>query len=157
ELSQYHKFVTTDDNHLKVVRKTRDLFPADFNFPIVDVIPEFEKALGFRLSDIDPKDGTKLHIIVRINSPFSTDFNPPHKDIYEAVDLESYIPQFVNLWIPICGVTENSSLPLAPSSHLLPESQILRTLDGGVLQGNKYRVRTIREWGGSNHMVRARV
>jgi hypothetical protein len=157
ELRHYHRFVKTDHEHFKVVGKTRDLFPEDFNFPILEIIPEFEKILGFELSDINPDDGKKLHIIVRINRPFSADFNPPHKDIYEGVDIEKYIPQFVNLWIPIAGVTQKTSLPVVPSSHLLPESEILRTVDGAFLEGKKYRVRMIREWGGSNRMVRSKV
>lgn len=59
----------------------------------------------------------KLYIIVRINRPFSNDFNPPHKDIYESVDRDHSIPQFVNLWIPISGITQNSSSPTAPVSY----------------------------------------
>lgn len=157
DLSKYHHVVKTDEDHFKVVSKTRDLFPDDFNFPILSILDKFEQFLGFKLVDINPKDGAKVHIIVRINRPFSTDFNPPHKDIYEAVDIGGYIPQFINLWIPICGVTEKSSLPLANSSHLLPESDIFRTFDGGVVEGKKYRVRVIKEWGGSNKLSRAKV
>lgn len=157
ELNKYHQAVRTDEDHYKLVSKTRDLFPEDFNFPIVDLLPKFEKILGFKLTDTNPHDGSKMHIIVRINRPFSTDYNPPHKDIYERLDNLSYIPQFINFWIPVCGVTQNSSLPVAPSSHLLPEDQILRTREGSVLEGKKYRVRMIKEWGGSNRLIRTKV
>ena len=64
---------------------------------------------------------------------------------------------FVNLWVPIAGVTEKTSLPLAPSSHLISESEIIRTFEGGVIEGNKYRVRLIKEWGGSCSLVRSKV
>ena len=97
----------------------------------------------------------RLHIIIRINRPFSTDQNPPHKDIYELWDSAGYIPRFVNLWIPICGVTTNSSLSIVPGSHLIPEDRIRRTFEGGVMDGNRYRVRMISEWDGSNRMERA--
>lgn len=156
-LEKYHHFVKENQDHYKVVGRTRDLFPGDFNFPIEAIIPKFEELLGFSLSDVDPKSGEKLHIIVRINRPQSNDYNPPHKDIYEEFDQNNYIPPFVNLWIPIAGVTENSSLPVVPESHQIPESEILRTFDGGVVQGNAYRVRMIREWAGSHKLKRAEV
>lgn len=156
-LETYHHFVRNSEDHFKVVGKTRDLFSADFNFPIEEMMPKFEKILGFELTDLDPKLGEKLHIIVRINRPKSNDYNPPHKDIYEEVDKNNYIPPFVNLWIPIAGVTENSSLPMVPFSHKLKESEILRTFDGGVVEGNKYRVRMIKEWGGNKTLERAEV
>jgi hypothetical protein len=156
-LEKYHHFVKTNEEHFKVVSRTRDLFSADFNFPIEEMLPKFEKLLGFSLTDVDPKFNEKLHIIVRINRPKSNDFNPPHKDIYEEVDKNNYIPPFVNLWIPIAGVTENSSLPIVAESHLINESEIVRTFDGGVVEGNKYRVRMIKEWGGSHTLERANV
>lgn len=156
-LEKYHHFVKTNEDHFKIVSRTRDLFPADFNFDVQATFSTFEQILGFSLSDIDPRTGEKLHIIVRINRPQSADYNPPHKDIYEEYDKNDYIPPFVNLWIPIAGVTENSSLPIVPGSHKIPESQILRTYEGGVVGGNKYRVRMIDEWGGSKALERAKV
>lgn len=156
-LEKYHHFVSANEDHYKVVSRTRDLFSADFNFPIEEMIPKFEKILGFSLTDIDPVLKEKLHIIVRINRPKSNDYNPPHKDIYEEVDQNDYIPPFVNFWIPIAGVTENSSLPIVAGSHQLSESEILRTFDGGVVEGNTYRVRMIREWSGSHTLERAAV
>ncbi len=156
-LAKYHEVVRTYDDHFKVIARTRDLFPENFNFPINDLLPVFSELLGIPLTDINPHNGKKMHIIVRINRPGSTDYNPPHKDVYQAVDIDGYIPQFVNLWIPICGVTDRSSLPLAPGSHLIPEDQVLRTFAGGVVEGNKYGVRTIKEWGGSNKLERPKV
>jgi len=158
QLDKYHELVRTNERHFKIVSRTRDLFPEDFNFPLTAMIGKFQDILGSKLSDINPHSGRQLHIIVRINRPGSNDFNPPHKDIYEELDgPDHYIPQFINLWVPIAGVTERSSLPVAPSSHLLPESQVLRTFEGGVISGNKYRVRMIKEWGGSNRLQRAKV
>ncbi|ADQ17658.1 phytanoyl-CoA dioxygenase family protein [Leadbetterella byssophila] len=156
-LENYHHLVKNSEDHYKVVRRTRDLFAEDFNFPVKSILPKFEAILGFGLTDINPEDGKELHIIVRINRPGSNDFNPPHKDVYERVDEANYIPPFVNLWIPIAGVTENSSLPIAPGSHLISEDQVCRTFDGAVVEGNKYRVRMIESWGGSTHLERAKV
>ena len=156
-LERYHDWVTSDEMHLKIVSKTRDLFPEDFHFSTTDLVKKFEKFLGFRLTDVDPRKNKQLHVIVRINRPGSNDFNPPHKDVYEVFDGDVELSPFINMWIPVCGVTEKSSLPIVPKSHLLSENRILRTRKGAEIAGNKYRVRLIREWDGSNELVRAKV
>ena len=156
-LEIYHEYVTNNDDHFKVVSRTRDLFSEDFNFPVKELMPRFEKLLGFNLTDIDPQTKKQLHIIVRINRPSSNDYNPPHKDIYEGVDNKSYIPQFVNFWVPIAGVNEKSNLPIVPESHLINESQIHRTFEGGKIEGNQYRVRMIKSWNGKSDLNRATV
>lgn len=157
ELEKYHHIIKTDQDHFKIVSKTRDLFSKDFNFDIEEMIPKFEKILGFNITDIDDLNGSKAHIIVRINRPKSKDFNPPHKDSYEAYDEYEKVSKFMNFWIPICGVTTNSSLPLSPKSHLIPESKIERTFTGAIVEGNKYRVRIIKNWGGGSSLVRTNV
>ena len=48
-LETYHKYVKTNEEHFKIVSKTRDLFSDDFGFPIKEMIPKFEKLLGFKL------------------------------------------------------------------------------------------------------------
>jgi hypothetical protein len=152
ELEKYHEFVTSDEMHLAVVSRTRDLFPEDFSFSMDEVIKKIEAVTGFKLSEVVSSTGERQQIIVRINRPRSTDFNPPHKDSYEDTSL-----RFLNFWVPICGVTEKSSLPLAPGSHLLPEDRILRTMEGGVIAGKKYRVRSIAAWDGRSDLCRAKV
>jgi len=155
-LEKYHKYVKTNEQHFSIVSKTRDLFPEQFSFNIKELMPTFSHLLGFELSDINPETNDRVHIIVRINRPKSNDYNPPHKDMYEAYDREGYFPQFVNFWIPIAGVTGKTSLPIVPKSHLIPEDNIVRTSDGGIVGGNKYRVRFIKEWG-DNSMIRTNV
>lgn len=157
KLLKYHEFVRSDEDHFKVVRRTRDLFPQDFNFSIGNLTRKMASILGVELTDVSPDTGERIHIIVRINRPGSDDYNPPHKDIYEALDRDGRLPLVVNFWIPICGVTEHSSLPLAPGSHLLAENEIVRTVEGGVLNGRRYRVRNIKSWGGKNEMIRAKI
>lgn len=155
-LENYHRLVD-DETHYQVVGRTRDLFARDFNLDIDALHGRLGAELGFDLTDIDPHSGDQLHIIVRINRPGSTDFNPVHKDIYEAVDHEGYVVQMVNFWIPICGVTAESSLPLAPGSHLLPESKILRTRAGSMVEGKTYRVNSILSWDGQSALERPKV
>lgn len=155
-LDRYHKYITTNEDHFKIVSKTRDLFSPDFGFPIKEMIPKFERLLGFELTDRIPNTNEDEHIIVRINRPNSNDYNPPHKDMYEGYDNgKNY--NFLNFWVPIAGVTDKSSLPIAPASHLIPENRILRTIDGGKVGTNSYRVVLIKEWDGSADLVRADV
>ena len=109
---------------------------------------KFERLIGSSLTDINPFNGKKLHMIIRINRPLSNDYNPPHKDVYESLDSNNYCPKFINFWIPIYGVTSKSSLPIVPSSHLISEDQIIRTMTGSNISGQKYRVRMIKRWNG---------
>lgn len=156
-LEHYHRHVLSDAAHMRVVQQTRDLFPADFGFDIVALHARLSAILGCKLTDVCPRTGKTMHIIVRINRPRSGDFNPPHKDAYEAVDRNADTSPFVNFWIPIAGVDERSALPVSPGSHTLPESQVLRTHAGAVLDGRTYRVRMVREWGGRSNLERVRI
>lgn len=156
-LEDYHRFVQNEDDHQRIVSKTRDLFSEDFIFPVEQIIHRLKKVVGFELTDFNPVTQDKVHIIVRINRPGSHDFNPPHKDIYEGVDDFGFIPPYMNFWIPIAGATELTNLPLVPGSHLLHESAILRTKKGADVEGKKYRVRAIESWNGSNELQRSKV
>lgn len=156
DINRYHEFVNNDSDHLKIVSKTRDLFHSDFSDSLIYLIKNFEQILGFYLTDTRKNDGHKIHIIIRINRPNSNDFNPPHKDVYEALDSGNPF-NFVNFWIPISGVTSKSSLPIVPKSHLIPENKIERTLIGGTLGTNKYRVRLIKGWDKKNTLIRSNI
>ena len=154
KLERYHHYIRDDDMHHKIAGMTRDLFLEDFDFPILDLIDKLGKIVGLQLTDINSDSGKRTHIIVRINRPNSSDFNPPHKDIYESFDSNFVIPKFVNFWVPICGVSSKSMLPVVPGSHLLSEDKIFRTFVGGIVNNNKYRVRSILSWDGKNEMYR---
>ena len=157
ELEKYHKFVNDNDLHHSITSFTRDLFPENFNFPTQKITKKLENIFGMHLSDIDPDTNKKLHIIIRINRPLSNDFNPPHKDIYESLDRFKTTPKLVNFWIPICGVTEKSTLPLVENSHFLSEDTILRIKDKTIMNNNSYRVRGIINWNNSNKLTKPTV
>ena len=150
KIDKYHKEID-DKMHYEIIKKTRDLFPKDLNFCIKH---KFEEKVGFELTDIDPDFNHQVHIIVRINRPNSSDYNPPHKDIYEYYDEYGVVQKCINFWIPICGVNEKSMLPLAPKSHRIPENKILRSNVGGILNKKKYRVRNIYEWDKKKELTR---
>lgn len=156
-LEDYHKYITNDENHFRVVKKTRDLYGNDFNFPILKYISVFEDILKLKLTDFSEVFKLKMHIIIRINRPNSNDFNPPHKDMYEGIDALGIIPKFINIWIPIAGVNNNSVLPLVPGSHIINENKILRTKQGGFIANNTYRVRMIKSWEDKNKLTRPKI
>ena len=154
-LLNYHEFIN-DEQHQIVASKTRDLYKTDLKFDIHKYIKKFEKLLNIELTTIDPNTQWNAHFIIRINRPNSSDFNPPHKDIYEHFDADSHIPNFINFWLPICGVNKKSSLPVSPGSHLIPESQILRTKLGAKIGNQNYHVRLVANWG-NNKLERVNI
>lgn len=134
-LGDYHKVATNDELHLKVIDITRNLTNADFDFDIEKLVARFGKILGYTLTSW-VEELQKSHIQIRINRPSSLDINPPHRDGYL-----SYWEDVVNIWIPIEGCNENTSLPVLPGSHLIPEKEILRTESKGAkINGNTYYV-----------------
>ena len=150
KIEKYHRFVT-DAQHLQVINQTRQLTPTDLGFPAEEFLSKVSDEFGIRLNwnnggPYDPK------IIVRINKPNSTNFNPPHKDIYQVYEMTGSIPPMVNIWVPICGVGGRTGLPVAAGSHLLPENLILRSEIGAKMFGQKYNVNCIESWGGDNEL-----
>lgn len=134
-LEDYHKIVTRDADHLGVIDITRNLTNGDIDFDIELLVERFGNELGYRLTSW-VEELQKSHIQIRINRPSSLDINPPHKDGYL-----SYWEDIVNVWIPVAGCNEQTSLPVAPGSHLLSEKDIYRTESkGATINGNTYYV-----------------
>ncbi|GEQ87314.1 hypothetical protein ULMS_28220 [Patiriisocius marinistellae] len=135
ELRDYHNVVKTDKQHLQVIDITRSLTNEDFDFDIDALTERFGKILGYKLTSW-VEELQKSHIQIRINRPSSLDINPPHRDGYL-----SYWEDVVNVWIPIESCNEQTSLPVLPGSHLLPENEIYRTNSkGATINGNTYFV-----------------
>lgn len=155
-LEQYHRFVD-DDQHAQVTQRTRDLVQRAVAFDVDDLHARLGERLGMHLTDRIAELDLDLHIVLRVNRPGSGDFNPVHKDIYEAVDHLGIAPALMNFWIPIAGVGPLSTLPLAPGSHRLSEREILRTRAGTVVDGRRYHVNSVLEWGGSRALERATI
>ena len=134
-LSNYHKIVTTDELHLKVINITRNLTNEDFNFDIDKLAERFGDILGYKFTTWI-EELKKTHIQIRINRPNSLDINPPHRDGYL-----SYWKDIINVWIPIEGCNVKTSLPVYPCSHLIKENDIYRTESKGAkINGNTYYV-----------------
>ncbi|WP_456440380.1 phytanoyl-CoA dioxygenase family protein [Psychroserpens sp.] len=139
-LDKYHEVVTTDDLHNKVIDITRNLENSDFDFDIDALTLRFADVLGYKLTSWI-EELQKSHIQIRISRPNSLDINPPHRDGYL-----SYWEDIINVWIPIVGCNEKSSLPVLPGSHLMSEHEVLRTKSKGAkINGNIYYVPCILE------------
>ncbi|MEM6517320.1 MAG: phytanoyl-CoA dioxygenase family protein, partial [Bacteroidota bacterium] len=134
-LEDYHKYVKAHELHGKIINITRNLENRDFDFDIDALARRFGDILGYQITSW-VEELQKSHIQIRISRPKSLDINPPHKDGYL-----SYWEDIINVWIPIAGCNESSSLPVCPASHLIPESEILRTESKGAkINGNTYYV-----------------
>lgn len=153
KMENYHQFVT-DDMHLKVIQKARRLYPNDLSIDIDDVLQRFSEYFDRRLSFKNPVSGTEQWMIARLNRPKSNDFNTAHKDVYEIFDKYQKIPQMINIWVPLVGVTDKNSLPVVPRSHLLAENKILRTKAGSSVNGVKYSVNSIKSWADESSLAR---
>ncbi|WP_010522318.1 phytanoyl-CoA dioxygenase family protein [Aquimarina agarivorans] len=135
KIEDYHKYITNDDQHLKVIHHTRSLTNKDFKVDFENLALKFSEHTNTKLTSYI-KELKSSHIQIRISRPNSLDINPPHRDGYL-----SYWKNILNVWIPIAGCNKNSSLPLIPESHLIPENKIIRTNSkGAYINGNQYYV-----------------
>lgn len=135
ELIDYHKQVTDLKRHVAFSMKSRNFSNEDFGFDLELVTSRLSKVVGKRLSSFNPELKRK-HVQLRISRPGSLDINPPHRDAY----LE-YYRKVLNVWIPVAGSDENSSLPVVPGSHLIREDALTRTeARSAKISGNTYMV-----------------
>jgi len=135
ELSKYHLYAKDNETHLKVIDHTRNLRSEDFDLDFQQLENKYSNAVQKKLSSTIKELG-RTHIQIRLNRPNSLDINPPHRDSYL-----SYYQHILNIWIPITGCNINSSLPVLPKSHLLPERNIERTeAKNATINGNTYYV-----------------
>ena len=150
---RYHQFVS-DDLHLKIIQKMRRLYPQDLSIDIDQILQKFSQYFGKNLVFKNPITGAEQWMIARINRPRSNDFNSAHKDVYEVFDKFQKIPQMINVWVPLIGVTKKNTLPIVPKSHLLPESKVMRTKAGATVNGIKYSVNSIKSWDDSSSLTK---
>lgn len=139
-LDKYHQVIDTEQKHNQIIDITRNLQNTDFDFDIEALAKRIGKILGYELTSW-VEELKKSHIQIRISRPNSLDINPPHRDGYL-----SFWEDIINVWIPIKGCDQNSSLPIFSGSHLINENQILRTKSKGAeINGNVYNVPCILE------------
>ena len=118
---------------------TKDLYSSPTKPEILGINQtEFEE----KVSEIF-KYKLKLWSFENSNSPFTfrvvregqNDFNPPHKDVYL-----DRLRNKINGFLPIFGCDDHSSLPIVPSSHMIPEERIIRTNENPTINNKKFTV-----------------
>ena len=133
-ICQYHTKIKNYDQHLAVVENTKLIGSAELS-------PYFEKLehlvseiCGIPVQSIKPLNNERVFHF-RVVRPNQKDFNPLHKDGWM-----DELKGCINLYIPICGSNEKSSLILAEGSHLLTEDNFTRTKDGALMNDVQFNV-----------------
>lgn len=132
---QYHRYVADDyKKHLLVIKRTKlfeaELFPVD----IALVEARISKILGFQVKSIKPFNSERVFHF-RVIRPGSTDYNPLHRDVWQEENRDA-----INIYVPMVGSNEKSSLLLIPGSHLWQESWTVRSTEGAEMNGIKFNV-----------------
>lgn len=138
-LEKYHTFVS-DAEHLAFVASIKmciDIaeFPIAHSLITDRVSSLLDKSLSFTCSGLDNRQFFCLRFV---RPGRDQDCNPPHKDVY--IDR---LRNAVNLYVPICGSTANSSLSILPESHLWPESHCVVTENNSMVSGTTFSVPVI--------------
>lgn len=134
-LTDYHKVVEHNEDHFKVISKTRFLKSSDFSIDLNQISSKVSQVIGREVGIYNPKLEEEI-IILRISRPNTLDINPLHRDGY----LEIW-ENTINVWIPIAGCNHKSTLPIIPGSHLWNEQHVLRTAPKGAkINGLTYHV-----------------
>ena len=133
-LELYHHHAPDFETHLKGIEYTKLISTKHFPLGIDRLERRISELLKTPLKVLNPWDNqSAFHF--RVIRPKSTDNNPMHRDVW----LEDY-DNCINLYIPIAGSNENSSLTLIPESHHWPESSIERTISGAEVNGIRFNV-----------------
>jgi hypothetical protein len=134
QLHQYHLIAKTTEAHLAAVDMTKLIDVGLFPVPIQELEDRISEICRKKLIAKNPFDGqTVFHF--RVIRPQQRDNNPLHRDVW----LEDY-SNCINLYIPVAGSNEKSSLVIVRGSHHWPESDIERTQSGAEINGVKFNV-----------------
>lgn len=138
ELEKYHNFIN-ENEHTIILNK----MPYKTNEN--EEIFKYSKYLESVVSDVLKEDVKIFNDdlwfrICRPTSIFPNDFNPCHKDIY----LDFY-RNLVNIYVPVVGSNEMSSLNIQPGSHKWNENVTFVTSGGAFFKSinKKYSVDAI--------------
>jgi len=137
ELDRYHEYCRDQSTHIKVIELLRSSSFVE-NLPIDHRVldKKASQACGKLVSCKVAGKVASGYFFIRIVRPLPfQDYNPPHKDAWL-----DRLRNGLNMYLPLAGSDENSSLPLVPGSHLWSESETPRTRTGAQVNGIKYSV-----------------
>ncbi len=134
KLEDYHKVIRTDLLHTNFLNEIK-LFSANaFPLSIRLIEEKISEYCKIPLTCKNPLTGHKVFHI-RVVRPQSNDNNPLHRDVW--IDR---LRNAVNIYLPLAGSNELSSLCVVPNSHLWLESEIERTMEGALVNGRPFTV-----------------
>ncbi len=139
KLNQYHTLANTSTRHLAAVEMTKLIDVQQFPIPIKHLEDRISAICHEQLIVKNPFDGQSVFHF-RVIRPLQEDNNPLHRDVW----LDDY-KDCINLYIPITGSNDNSSLIIVPGSHRWQESKVERTVLGADLNGVKFNVPAVTE------------
>ena len=126
----------SEERHQEAIARLHALKLASLDWTSEELCASLRSILDLvaRIADID-----RELVVVRLNRPGSTDFNPPHRDSDSSSGLNT-----VNLWIPIFNCPPASSIPLMAGSQHIAQADIYRTSQRGAsINGRVYNVPAI--------------
>lgn len=147
-LEQYHILAPDFETHLKAVEQTKLLPTHQFPFGLEALEKRVSEILSIPVQVLNPWDQASVFHF-RVIRPHSHDNNPLHRDVW----LEDY-DNCINLYIPVAGSNELSSLTLIPGSHHWPESRVERTEKGALIEGIQFNVPAVTKIHGSDPIIR---
>ncbi|HEV8512823.1 MAG TPA: hypothetical protein VGQ59_06085 [Cyclobacteriaceae bacterium] len=148
QLDQYHTLAFNQSLHLSAIEQTKLLSVTDFPVPISEIENRISEICETALVAKNPFDNQSIFHF-RVVRPNSNDNNPLHRDVW----LEDYA-NCINLYIPVAGSNELSSLSIIPASHHWPENKVERTQKGAILEGTKFNVPAVTNISGEYEIVR---
>jgi len=140
-LDTYHKFVD-DKEHLAFLKSVAagrfgisgiSLSKLPFSYKSFDDFVSLVCNKKFTCKKTFYKVFTSNHFWLRIVRPNSNDNNPPHRDNHLMRNRK-----IVNIYAPIAGSNENSSLPIIPGSHFWSDSDLEITKGKAYINGIKF-------------------
>ena len=134
-LEHYHRYIRHDDAlHLAVVEQAKWLDTGDFPGGARAAERRVSELCGVPVRAVNPHNGERAFHF-RIVRPQRPDHNPFHRDVW--------LPEYhdaINIYVPLAGSNERSSLTLVPGSHRWSEATVERTRGGALVDGVQYNV-----------------
>ena len=113
DLTQYHN-VVDDDKHYQIIKRIYDnSFFDEINFDIKIIENRISEILNRKLVVKDDYYQDTKRINIRAIRPNKNDISPIHRDTW----LDKLKESGINLYIPLWGSNEDSSLAVAVGSH----------------------------------------
>lgn len=131
-IDKYHHQIKDNSQHLEVLSEIGKLIhPKQLGIDVQLLIEEIKRtcAIDFNLTCNNVSD-------IRIFRPYhgdTMDNNPLHRDTWLPI-----LNNCINVYIPVFGNTQFSSLSLIPKSHLWNRNTVERTLENAKIKNIQY-------------------